>query len=77
MNSLNPILLVEDSAKDIELTLAALEDSRFANRVIVMRNDNEEMQYFRELRPRTISTTFRRHSSGHQDAQDQWHRAAS
>jgi CheY-like chemotaxis protein len=54
MNSLNPILLVEDSAKDIELTLAALEDSRLANRVIVLRDGSEALQYLRELASHSI-----------------------
>ncbi len=45
MNSLKPILLVEDSAKDIELTLAALEDSHLANRVIVLRDGSEALDY--------------------------------
>jgi len=41
MNSLSPIWLVEDSADDIELTLAALECIHLANRVIVMRDGSE------------------------------------
>ena len=45
MNGLHPILLVEDSANDIELTLAALEDSQLANRVIVLRDGNEALHY--------------------------------
>jgi CheY-like chemotaxis protein len=45
MSSLKPILLVEDSANDIELTLAALEDSRVANPVIVLRNGAEALDY--------------------------------
>ena len=45
MNSLKPILLVEDSANDIELTLAALEDSHVANPVIVLRNGAEALDY--------------------------------
>lgn len=49
MNSLKPILLVEDSAKDIELTLAALEESHLANRVIVLRDGNEALLYLREV----------------------------
>ena len=47
MDSLNPILLVEDSAKDIELTLAAFEESHIANRVIVLRDGNEALKYLR------------------------------
>ncbi len=38
MNTLKPIWLVEDSADDIELTLAALEDVNLVNRVVVMRD---------------------------------------
>jgi CheY-like chemotaxis protein len=45
MTSLKPILLVEDSANDIELTLAALEDSHVANPVIVLRNGAEALDY--------------------------------
>lgn len=45
MNSLNPILLVEDSANDIELTLAALEDSRVANPVVVLHDGAEALAY--------------------------------
>ena len=45
MNSLKPILLVEDSANDIELTLAALEDSHVANPVVVLRNGAEALDY--------------------------------
>jgi CheY-like chemotaxis protein len=49
MNSLNPIWLVEDSAKDIELTLAALEDSNLANRVVVLRDGSEALNRLRAL----------------------------
>jgi len=45
MNLLKPVLLVEDSAKDIELTLAALEDSHLANRVVVLRDGSEALEY--------------------------------
>lgn len=48
MSSLKPILLVEDSAADIELTLAALEDSRVANRVVVLRDGGEALDYLRQ-----------------------------
>jgi CheY-like chemotaxis protein len=47
MNSLKPILLVEDSAMDIELTLSALEDSHLANRVVVLRDGSEALDYLR------------------------------
>ena len=47
MNPLKPILLVEDSANDIELTLAALEDSHVANPVIVLRNGAEAIEYLK------------------------------
>jgi CheY-like chemotaxis protein len=42
---LRPILLVEDSPKDIELTLAALEKSRLANEVVVVRDGVEALDY--------------------------------
>lgn len=41
MNSLKPIWLVEDSADDIELTLAALESIHLANHVVVMHDGSE------------------------------------
>jgi CheY-like chemotaxis protein len=43
MTELRPILLVEDSANDIELTLAALEKSRLANPVMVARDGVEAL----------------------------------
>lgn len=45
MSTLKPILLVEDSAADIELTLAALQDSHVANRIIVLRDGSEALNY--------------------------------
>ncbi|MDB6029511.1 MAG: response regulator with CheY-like receiver domain and winged-helix DNA-binding domain [Verrucomicrobiales bacterium] len=45
MTSLKRILLVEDSPKDIELTLAALEEHRLANEVIVCRDGSEALDY--------------------------------
>lgn len=42
---LKPILLVEDSPKDIELTLAALERCQLANNVIVVRDGAEALEY--------------------------------
>lgn len=48
MNSLKPILLVDDSAADIELTLAALEDSRVANRVVVLRDGSQALDYLNQ-----------------------------
>ena len=49
MNLLKPIWLVEDSADDIELTLAALESIHLANRVIVMRDGSEAIDRLRDL----------------------------
>jgi len=40
-----PILLVEDNPHDIELTLAALEASKFANEVVVARDGAEALDY--------------------------------
>ncbi|SDE30597.1 response regulator [Belnapia rosea] len=43
MAQLRPVLLVEDSPNDIELTLAALERSRLANPVVVARDGVEAL----------------------------------
>lgn len=45
MADLKPILLVEDSANDIELTLAALEENHLANEVVVARDGAEALDY--------------------------------
>jgi CheY-like chemotaxis protein len=45
MTDLKPILLVEDSPKDVELTLAALEQCQLANAVIVARDGAEALDY--------------------------------
>ena len=39
------ILLAEDNARDVELTLAALEQSKLANEVIVVRDGAEALDY--------------------------------
>ncbi len=43
MAELKPILLVEDNPKDVELTMAALEQSQLANEVIVVRDGAEAL----------------------------------
>ncbi|MCW3797919.1 response regulator [Sphingomonas sp. BN140010] len=45
MADLKPILLVEDSPKDVELTIAALERCQLANAVIVARDGAEALDY--------------------------------
>ena len=45
MNELGRILLVEDDPKDIDLTLAALEEYKLANEVIVVRDGAEALDY--------------------------------
>lgn len=45
MADLKPILLVEDSPKDVELTLAALEQCQLANSVIIVRDGAEALDY--------------------------------
>jgi CheY-like chemotaxis protein len=45
MPELKPILLVEDNPKDIELTLAALEQSQLANEVVVVRDGAEALDF--------------------------------
>jgi CheY-like chemotaxis protein len=42
---LKPILLVEDSPKDVELTLVALAKSHLANEVVVARDGEEALDY--------------------------------
>lgn len=46
MNALKRILLVEDSDKDIELTLMALDECNLANEVVVARDGAEALDYF-------------------------------
>jgi CheY-like chemotaxis protein len=45
MSTLGRILMVEDDAKDIELTLTALEDYNLANEVVVTRDGVEALDY--------------------------------
>ena len=45
MSDLKPILLVEDNPKDVELTLAALEQSQLANEVVVVRDGAEALDF--------------------------------
>ncbi|HEU4952186.1 MAG TPA: response regulator [Holophagaceae bacterium] len=45
MSELRRILLVEDNANDVELTLAAFEEHRLANEVVVARDGVEALDY--------------------------------
>lgn len=45
IGELGRILLAEDSANDVELTLAALEDHHLANEVVVVRDGEEALDY--------------------------------
>ena len=45
MTDLNRILLVEDSAQDVELTLAALQDHKLANEVVVARDGADALDF--------------------------------
>lgn len=45
MNTLKSILLAEDNPKDVELTLAALEEHNLANDVIVVGDGAEALDY--------------------------------
>ncbi len=45
MNGLKRILLVEDSPKDVELTLAALDEHNLANEVVVTHDGAEALDY--------------------------------
>ncbi len=45
MKALKSILLVEDNVEDVELTLAALEQHKLANEVVVARDGAEALDY--------------------------------
>lgn len=45
MLKLRKILLVEDNQNDVELTLTALDEQNLANRVVVMNDGVEAMEY--------------------------------
>lgn len=45
MNDLRTVLLVEDSPRDVELTLEALREHRLANEVVVVHDGAEAMEY--------------------------------
>jgi len=45
MNQLGRVLLAEDNAKDVELTLAALDEHHLANDVVVVRDGAEAWEY--------------------------------
>lgn len=45
MSEIKRILLVDDSPHDVELTLAALEQNRLANEVVVARDGEEALDY--------------------------------
>jgi len=45
MSHLRPILLVEDSPNDVELTLAAFKENKLANEVVVARHGGEALDY--------------------------------
>lgn len=47
MNELKPILLAEDSPNDAELTLEAWADNNLANRVTLVRDGVEAMEFLR------------------------------
>jgi CheY-like chemotaxis protein len=45
MADLRPILLVEDSPRDLELTLAALAKCQLANEIVIARDGAEALEY--------------------------------
>src|SRR6185295_15712446 len=45
MSELKRVLLAEDSPKDVELTLAALDEHHLANEVVVVHDGAEAMEY--------------------------------
>jgi CheY-like chemotaxis protein len=44
-SNIKNILLVEDDPGDVELTLAALEENHLANRIVVLENGEEALDY--------------------------------
>jgi CheY-like chemotaxis protein len=48
MTELKRILLVEDNAKDVELTLAALDQHHLANEVVVLRDGEQALHYLQK-----------------------------
>jgi CheY-like chemotaxis protein len=51
MSDLKRILLAEDNAQDVELTLAALDKNDLANEVVVVRDGEQALKYLRRLEP--------------------------
>lgn len=47
MHELKPILLVEDNPQDAELTIEALADHKLVNRVILVKDGVEALEYLR------------------------------
>lgn len=47
MNGLQPILLVEDNANDVELTLLAFSKHKLANRIDVVHDGEEAIEYLK------------------------------
>jgi CheY-like chemotaxis protein len=47
MKELRTILLAEDNPKDVELTLEAMAENNLANRVVVVKDGVEVMEYLR------------------------------
>ena len=45
MNRLRPILLAEDNANDLELTLAALAENGLANEIVVVRDGADALDF--------------------------------
>jgi CheY-like chemotaxis protein len=59
MNPLKPILLVEDSPNDVEMTLTALKQHKLSNEVAVARDGVEALDYLYRR------GSFQRRSPGH------------
>jgi CheY-like chemotaxis protein len=56
LRELRPILLVEDDANDVELTLTALAQHNLANKIVVLRDGAEALDYLHRLGPHTGRT---------------------
>ncbi len=51
MSELKRILLVEDNANDVALTLAALDETNLANEVVVVRDGQQALDFLRRAGP--------------------------
>lgn len=71
-NELKDILLAEDSANDVELTVTALEKHNIANRLVVVQDGAAVMEYLHRGREFADRRQSRHHPARSEDAQGGW-----